>query len=476
MKNGRYLSLLIALLLACFGCRGPEGPTGPQGPPGSGLGSLSDPTVMPKIVYTYPPANSVGPYSDFYIPLGWLYYLDIWPGYPVSISQFQLRFNKYMDLTSVRRSISLTSPAGDVLVDTNYIISVGGDVFLVNPIDTNGTRTDAWKVGQTYTFNISSTARDINGNVLSPPFTMTFLPEPYFRVKQTIPSNGATKVGVQYPNIELIFNSPVDTSIVSSIHWNPPIEANAYIYGDAPVLYFSLNKPLRGLTTYTMTMGTDAHDKAGNHLQQPFSFSFTTTGLRVSSTSPADQSTDVYPNTAIFVNLTLPIDTSSVRSAFSITPVATGTLNFGYDYFWFVPSQEFRLDTSYTVRIDTSLRAADGNHLQAPYVFTFMTAPFEVSYTSPSDGQTGISRSTSIAVSFDALIDSLTAPLACRLFDSSGVRLAAMFAYGPTNVFMIPLQTLKPFARYTVTITTAMRSMQGAYLREAYTFSFTTGN
>ncbi len=476
MKNGRFSFLLLALLFVCFGCRGPEGPTGPQGPPGSGLGSLSDPAVLPRVIYTYPPANSVGPYSDFYIPLGWIYYLDTWPGYPVSISQFQLRFNKYMDLTSVRRSVSLTSSAGDVLVDTNYVISVGGDVFLVNPIDTTGSRTEIWKIGETYTFSVASTARDINGNILSPPFSMTFLPEPYFRVKQTAPANGATNVSVVYPIIELLFNSPVDTSIRSSIHWNPPVDGIATIYGDASVVYFNLNKPLLGLTTYTMTMGTDAHDIAGNHLTQPFSYSFTTTGLRVSSTAPSDQATGVYPNTVVYVNLTLPIDTATVRSAFSITPPVNGVLNYGSDYFWFVPSPEFRLDTLYTVRIDTTLRALDGNRLPAPYVFKFRTAPFELSYTSPSSGQTGVSPQTSIYLSFNALIDSLTVPASCRLLDSAGTAVPLTYSYGSSSVFMIPLAGMKSFARYTVTISTALRSKQGAYLKKPVAFFFTTGN
>ncbi len=477
MTYGRFLFLPAIALSVLIGCRGSEGPTGPQGPPGDGLGSLSDPSIMPRVIYTYPPANSVGPYSDFYIPLGWIYYRDIWPPYPVAISQFQIRFNKYMDVTSVRRAVSLISPPGNVLIDTNYVISVGGDVFLINPIDTNGNRTERWTIGQTYTFAVSSTAVDINGNTLAPPFSMSFLPEPHFRVKQMIPANGATDIPVSYPTLELVFNSPVDTSIASSIHWNPPVgNLTPYVVSDSTVLYFSTGQPLSGNTMYTLTMGTDAHDKAGNHLPQPFSSSFTTTGLRISSTSPTDGATDISPTYAIYVFLTLPVDTSTVRSAFSISPAVPGTLGFGTNYFLFVPSEEYRLDVRYNVRIDATLRSADGNHLVAPYSFAFRTTPYRVSYTSPGDGAIGVSTQTSIYVTCNALIDPSTVAASCALVDSAGIRAGVTFSTSSSTITMTPVETLKPSAKYTVTISTGLRASQGAYLKAPYTFSFTTGS
>ena len=149
--------ILICAMLA-FACEGPMGPSGP------GLGSLSDPSIMPKVIYSYPLGSSVGPYPELYqFNCGWEW--CTW------YSQFQVRFNKFMDLSSVRWAVRLSSPFGDIRADTNFIISVGGDVFILNPVDSLGYRYGfRFRIGATYTLGVDSTARDINGNLLRPPF------------------------------------------------------------------------------------------------------------------------------------------------------------------------------------------------------------------------------------------------------------------------------------------------------------------
>ena len=164
------IMIIAAGLLIVQGCEGP------QGPPGSGFGSLDDPAVQPTVIYTYPPMNSTGPYPDFYVA-------DCGYGLCPYYSLFQIRFNKFMDVSSVRRAISLSSSAGNVRTDTNNVISVGGDVIMVTPVDNLGSPTNVrYEVGETYTLSVDSTARDINGNLLRGGFTTWFIPEPRFRV------------------------------------------------------------------------------------------------------------------------------------------------------------------------------------------------------------------------------------------------------------------------------------------------------
>src|SRR5205809_3808149 len=114
-------NIILGALIACcitMSCRGPEGPAGPTGAQGGGgIESLTDPSIQPRVMYTYPPPNSVGPY-DFVT------------------SQLYVRFNKIMDQSTMRRAVTLSSPGTTVRIDTNSIFSIGGDLFYIYPAGT----------------------------------------------------------------------------------------------------------------------------------------------------------------------------------------------------------------------------------------------------------------------------------------------------------------------------------------------------
>jgi Big-like domain-containing protein len=484
MKTFSVIAAAVLLTFCVNSCKGPEGPVGPAGPPGTGLESLGDPAIQPKVIYTYPSANSVGPYDDFYLLLGW--FIDREPGYyvPVYFSQFQARFNKYMDRSSVRRSVAFSSPSGDLRADTNYVVSVGGDVFFINPVDTLGRRFSQWKVGESYTFTISSGAKDINGNSLQPGFSMNFTPEPVFRVKRVYPPNGATDVtpqGYNYGEIVLAFNSPVDTSIISAIQISPEVPGEWYVSYDSLSVYLVEAQDLRNSTTYTIGVNTAAHDKFGNHLPQPFSSYFSTLPFEVRYTSPANHSTNVNVRPYIEFDFTAVLDTSTIRAAFKMEPAAAGSLSFYVNstYFYFYPSEDLRFDTTYVVTVDSTLRSRRGLKLAEPYVLSFRTQPFSVNSTYPSDDQQNVDRGTYISVSFNGIIDTGSVRSSFSLVDSSGVGIPGTFYWygGPASSFEFYRGVfLAPNATYTARITTGLRSASGVALKTPYSFSFTTGN
>jgi len=105
--------IILGIVWTLSGCRGPEGPPGD-----SSSESLVDPLIKPKVIYTNPLANSVGPYQDFSGPI-------------------TLRFNKIMDKSSLRRALSIEASAGVITIDTNNVRTVGGDVFTFTPIDSS---------------------------------------------------------------------------------------------------------------------------------------------------------------------------------------------------------------------------------------------------------------------------------------------------------------------------------------------------
>lgn len=450
---------IFILVFLTLSCKEIQGPVGPAGPAGSGDESLTDPSIMPKVINTYPPANSVGPYDPYFT------------------NQLQIRFNKIMDRTLLRRAIKLTSPGTTVRIDTTFVYSVGGDLFFAYAIDSLSFSYQ-WKIGKTYTVSIDSSVKDINGNALSPSYSMTFKPEPYFRIRSISPANGATNV-YSSAQISITFNGAVDTSIFSSIHLTPNVPGTwvEYCCGDSTIIYYFSSTTLAANTLYTVTIITTAHDKDGHYLPQQYVSTFTTTPFRVSYTNPQNGSTNVSLSNDIVIQFTSSVDTGSILSAFKINPAITGYFNYneGDSYFSVYPNGGFLPDTLYTVTIDTSMRSKDGTKLLLPYVFSFRTEPFSVTYTYPSNGSTGVSRSLgSIEVDFNATIDTSSIRSAFNLPGVSGSFYfydgGEFFLFYPTNL------PLSANTTYTATILTAMRSKSGAYLKIPYTFSFTTGN
>lgn len=428
-----------------------------------GVEGLTDPNIRPRVIYTYPPANTEGPYEDF--------------SYPA----IEVRFNKIMNRPSVRRAVSLSSSLGDVRADTNYVYSFGGDIFQIvassNPA--GYPYNFHWRVAQPYSLDISSSAKDVNGNQLIPAFSMTFMPEPYFRVRTVYPQNGASDV-YTYSSIYLYFNSPVDTSVFSSIQITPAPQGRWRLdpYPDSSNVYFSYTGPgwLANNTSYTITVHTTARDKYGHQLSQQFTSSFTTQSFRVNSTYPYNGSTGVYLNNSISAYFNGAVDTGTVRTAFTISPAIPGyfTMYDGSDYFSFTPTNGFTSSTQYNATISTALRSKGGGNLSTPFSFSFTTASFFVTSTDPYNGQSNVSRSTSISVYLTGSPDTSTLRNA---FGISPNVAGSFTSYDQGSYFYFsPNTILAAYQAYTVSVDSTLRSRSGSRLLAPYTFSFTTGN
>jgi hypothetical protein len=369
MKHHILLQPLLLVTLAVIGCnqlKGPTGPEGPQGPPGTD--GLTDPNVQPKVIWTFPPNESEGPYPGFFTD---------------GISYIRVRFNKIMDINTLIKAVTLSSPTTSARIDTNFIYTLDGSAFFFYVTDTTypyyyGYR---WKVNEQYTLTIDTTAKDINGNTLRPVFNLVFKPEPYFRVLSIYPKDGATNVNI-YTSVELRFNSPVRTNIFASILsnlTNGEWRIDPWGYHDSSYVYFYNFSSLQYGTTYSIVVNTNARDRYDNQLGQQFSASFTTAPpppLQVTYTYPYNGQMFVSRSTSIEVDFNTSLDTSTVRNAFSINPTVAGDIYFPFwspSYFSFYPSSQLAANQTYAVTIDTTIRSVDGRKLSSPYTFSFTT-------------------------------------------------------------------------------------------------------
>ena len=125
------------------------------------------------------------------------------------------------------------------------------------------------------------------------------------------------------------------------------------------------------------------------------------------------------------------------------------------------------------VTISTRLRSLDGDTLKTPYTFSFTTAPFMVTGTSPGNGDVSVSRSQSIALYFSDYIDTAAARSS---FSISPAVDGTLTLYTNSNYFYFyPSTGFAANTEYTVTISDQMRSSGGYRLQAPYVLKFTTG-
>ncbi len=458
--------LILICAVAALSC---EGPMGPAGPPGDPTGSLGDPSIMPKVIHSYPAANTTGPYPELYrydCGFEWCYYY----------SQFQVRFNKFMDLTSVRRSVRLYSPDGNINADTNFIISVGGDVFILNPVDSNGYRSNfRFQVGAPYSIAVDSTARDINGNALAPPFTATFVPEPYFRVMEVQPQDGDVNVSA-YTYPQLRFNSKVSAAILTHLTVEPVTTGNWWLGYDSTSVGFQPTTLLPTATEFTLTLDGSAEDARGNRIPAPFTSRFTTRPFSVMYVSPWDGATGISLNASVMLHFSVPIDTSTFRSAFSLSPATSGIiygLNPGSTSINFAPQDGLLASTTFTIRIDTTLRDLAGSRLAEGFESSFTTAPFSILSTFPQDGSVGVSPYNLFYVYTDAPLNE--AAVAGSLQISPSIPVTVIMCDGCSYFYFYVPAGFAANTTYSVTIGTGLSTKRGQTLPAPYTYSFTTG-
>ncbi len=434
----------------------------PVGPP-----ALTDSNILPTVIYTYPANGSQGPYNP-------------------PANQISIRFNKIMDVRSVMNALHFNGPGTRAFIDSNTIVLYGGDLFVFSVYDSlvdpfSNYTLHAWKVGTRYSITIDSTAKDINGKALKSSYPFLFTPEPYFRVLKTTPVGGQSGV-LTNTSIQVFFNSKIDTTIFSKVTISPQLIGRWRIgsgSADSTVCIFEPNFMAPG-TTYSVSVDATAKDRYGNQARSSFATSFSTTTFRISGTSPPANSSNVPLHANIVVDFNDAIDTSRARAAFRITPSVAGQLTPSSDRrrITFTPQSDLTPQVVYSATVDTSLRSANGARISTPYSFSFATASFGVSQTTPSSGATNVSRFTTINATFTGRIDTASVRSAF-VMTGGGSSLSGSFTFHTDLAgftFVPDNLPLAANALHVVTLSTALRSRNGLPMNAAHAFSFTTGN
>jgi hypothetical protein len=135
--------------------------------------------------------------------------------------------------------------------------------------------------------------------------------------------------------------------------------------------------------------------------------------------------------------------------------------------------------TTYTARLDTTVKAADGVALANPVTWTFTTLdapPLEVTSTFPADAASGISPAAAVRATFSRSLDPATVGPGFSLRNSLGQLIAATVTYDDATktATLTPNAQLTLSMTYTARLETSVSATDGVGLSAPVIWTFTT--
>ncbi len=301
------------------------------------------------------------------------------------------------------------------------------------------------------------------------------------------PAKGATGVAL-FTNISVKFNQEVAAETITSgtfyltkqgDSW--PLEAVTVSYNASTrVATIDPTDELLPATPYVVTLTNDIESATGQRLTNWGDWTFTTdTAGQVLSRYPSPGSTNTPTSANVTVTFDKALDVSTVSTSSFRLESATGTLvtapvSLSSDNRTVTlnPVLDLVGGMTYIVRVESTVRTATGLPVAGtPLTWSFSTvlAP-RVIATVPADGAINQPVNQSITVVFDQDVDQATLTSGSFFVGKpGGTPLAATITYNPAGrtATLTPQASFQPGMRYQVTLTQAVRGVNGASLAGA---------
>jgi len=266
-----------------------------------------------------------------------------------------------------------------------------------------------------------------------------------------------------------VARAKVDQDTLKQTQPDPAIPPQSHFVNIRTNDSYSVSNNGNSLKGHTNWYGPVVHVKVKGSTDPP----------KVTATSPNDKQTNVSLNTNVMVTFSKPMDTASVEAAFSTSPATSGSFSWspGKDTGTYTPSGALTANTQYTVTIKSSAKDSGGMGMQSDYAFSFTTGsssdtnPPTVTGTKPAQGDSGVSVSTIVEITFS---ESMNHPNAEGAF-SIVPNVAGAFTWSANAMAFDPLSDLSASTTYDVTISTTASDAAGNKLASDFKFSFSTG-
>ena len=313
-------------------------------------------------------------------------------------------------------------------------------------------------------------------------------------VISTIPLNLATGVPLDM-TITATFNEPMDPATITPASFSLQTGAKGLVAlegaltydGNSATMSFKPSSKLVGGTTYSATIATTVKDLAGNALQTPYVWTFST-GATISpivvSTDPANNATGVLLNKTVTASFNQAMDPLSLTATTftimqGVTPV-TGTISYSGTTVSFKPTAVLVSNTVYTGTITKGAKNTGGTTMANNYVWNFttgtVTAP-KVNSTDPLNLATSVALNKVISAVFSEAMNPLTITTSSYTLMLGTTPVAGTVNYSGTTATFTPTGGLISGNTYTATITTIAKtaSAAGTPLANNYVWTFNTG-
>lgn len=361
----------------------------------------------------------------------------------------------------------------EILEDTEYGISGSYDKCLFFDASADGWKT--YMVGRSVHYNSLSTWDNTRGLWIH----MTVDDE--LSVEGTIPADTDITLYPGWNMVSYPSNTPGNSNIpaeVTKIGYMDRAQAYDITYDHDPQNYEFT--PCEGYWVYN-----------GADYSVLWSGTNDITAPTVSSTSPTDGATGVSVSTNIVITFSEEMDQASVESALAVSPsfTYTSSWNAAGDQLTLTPDSNLDSTTTYTVDVSTDAQDIVGNNMESLYSFSFTTednVPPTVTSTSPTDGSTSVSISTTIDITFSEEMDQASTENAFSI--ENGVTGTLSWNAAGTTMTFTPDSDLSFSTTYTVTVDGTAMDLAGNTLdgdgdgtsegspQDDYSFSFTTSS
>ena len=262
----------------------------------------------------------------------------------------------------------------------------------------------------------------------------------------------------------------------------PPITAAEHLS--------ALTVPADAVAGSAITIDASATDGAGNTRNAaPVSVRVADiVAPRAISITPADGAVDVDPNTSVQVTFSEAVARNTIGATTMVLTGPSGALAGTYQFsdgdqrVTFVPADPLALNTTYTLRLTTSIADVAGNPLATEVTSAFTTiqpdhtAPMVVN-VAPNPGAVNVPVTASVLITFSEPLDpasvTTTSATLAPLGSPALAATVTLSADGLT-LAVVPNAVLAPLTAYRVTVTTAVTDLLGNALAAPFISGFTT--
>ena len=371
-----------------------------------------------------------------------------------------IRFDSPMDHASVQDAFSIEPPVAGF-----FQWYIGGDIedFVFGP-------NLPLLLNETYTVTVDTTALRSDGAAIESPVKVVFVTEP-LTVTYLAPSSGQ----VDIPMREVIiveFNSCMDRALTeAAFSVDPPVDGTLYWYSGGAGFYFVPVRPMAGEKTYTVRVGAGARSCNGEFLAEPYESSFRTEPVSVEIWP--ESGSDIHPSyVSIQLTFNTDMDRASVEESFSMEPEVSGSFEWrGDDAVDFHRGQNLMTGADYTVMITTGAKDRYGTSLGRTCSSWYRTWPLEIDLYLPRDGESYVSRESSVRVDFNTTMNKQSLESAFSITPDHPGHLEWM----DDNWFYFrPEASYLPETWYTVRVDTTAADLGGGKLPMPLEFKFKT--